>query len=157
MSLDGLNSDFSDVLIALADARADFIVVGAYAMALHGTPRSTGDIDIFVRPDAANAMRVYSALEAFGAPLESAGIAAADFAKEGLVYQIGLPPRRIDILTSISGVPFDEAASDVVEVQLNGRAIRFLGRAALIRNKKASGRPKDLVDVDVLAKRKPKK
>lgn len=104
-----LNEDFADMLHCLGEAGVEFVIVGAHALAAHGIARATGDIDIFVKPSAENAERVLAALTAFGAPLDSHGIAPADFARPGLVYQIGLPPRRIDLLTEISGVSFDEA------------------------------------------------
>ena len=105
-TLEGLNSDFRDLLILLVDNGVEFVVVGAYAVAFHGAPRASGDIDLFVRSSPENAERVFDALTTFGAPLVSAGVVAADFARPGAVYQFGLPPRRIDILTEISGVTF---------------------------------------------------
>ena len=146
-TLEGLNPDFADLLILLADGGVDFLVVGAYALALHGAPRASGDIDIFVRPSQANAQRVYEALTRFGAPLTSAQLSAADFAQPGIVYQIGLPPRRIDIMTAISGVSFDEAWASRVTADIDGRPVAFIGRDALLKNKEASGRPKDVADV----------
>src|SRR5262245_47356085 len=123
MTLEGLNSDFRDLLILLVDSGTEFVVVGAYAVAFHGAPRASGDIDLLVRPSPANAERVHDALTRFGAPLESAGVAAADFARPGTVYQIGLPPRRIDILTQISGVTFDEAWASRVTAEVEGRRV----------------------------------
>jgi hypothetical protein len=148
--LEALNPDFREVLMALTDAHAEFVVVGAYALAVHGIPRATGDIDILVRPTRENAALVWQGLVAFGAPLGAAGVAQADFARPGMVYQIGLPPRRIDVLTEISGVAFEEAWNTRVTRTLEGRTIAFLGREALVRNKRASGRPKDLTDADRL-------
>jgi hypothetical protein len=144
------NDDFVDVVRCLDDARADFIVVGAYALAANGVVRATADIDIFVRASADNAARVYDALLAFGAPLAAHDVKAEDFTRVGTVYQMGLPPRRIDILTEISGVTYGEAAEDVVEGHLGDRVVRFLGRKALIRNKRAAGRHKDLGDAEAL-------
>lgn len=138
MNLDGLNEDFKDLLLALADARADFVVVGAYALAAHGIPRTTGDIDVLVRADPQNAIKVYAALLSFGAPLAVAGVLKSDFETPGQVYQIGLPPRRIDVLTNISGVSFDEALVDKKVLVLDGRSIAFIGREALIANKPLS-------------------
>ena len=92
MTLEGLNEDFRDLLVLLADAGAEFLVVGAYALAFHGAPRASGDIDLFVRASPGNAARVFAALARFGAPLEAAGMTPADFARPGVVYQIGLPP-----------------------------------------------------------------
>ncbi|MES1172659.1 MAG: nucleotidyl transferase AbiEii/AbiGii toxin family protein [Bacteroidota bacterium] len=146
-SIDGLNEDFRDILVLLADANVEFVVVGAYALALHGAPRFSGDIDIFVRAEPRNADRVLTALVRFGAPLASAGISATDFARAGTVYQIGLPPRRIDILTEISGVTFDEAWASRELTSVENRPVPFIGRAAFLKNKEAAGRPKDLADV----------
>lgn len=145
-----LNADFLDMLDALAAHGVDFLVVGAHAMAAHGVPRATGDIDLLVRPSADNAARVLDALRTFGAPVDAHGVTASDFSREGNVYEIGLPPRRIDILTRISGVPFDEAWRSRFEATVAGRTLRFLGREALIANKKAAGRDKDLLDVKLL-------
>jgi hypothetical protein len=107
-SLEDFNPDFRDVLGAFAAEAVEFVVVGAYALALHGVPRFTGDLDLFVRPTAENAARVWRALVRFGAPVQAAGVSEVDFATPGIVYQIGLPPSRIDVLTEISGLSFDE-------------------------------------------------
>jgi hypothetical protein len=146
MTLEELHEDFRDLLILFADADVDFVIVGAYALAFHGAPRASGDIDLFIRPTMANARRVFDALARFGAPLESAGVTPSDFARPGTVYQIGLPPRRIDVLTEISGVTFDEAWASRVTAEVDGRSVGFIGRAALLRNKEAAGRPKDIAD-----------
>jgi hypothetical protein len=146
MTLEELHEDFRDLLILFADANVDFVIVGAYALAFHGAPRASGDIDLFIRPTLANAGRVFDALARFGAPLESAGVTPSDFARSGTVYQIGLPPRRIDVLTEISGVTFDEAWASRVMAEVDGRSVGFIGRAALLRNKEAAGRPKDIAD-----------
>jgi hypothetical protein len=141
-----LNEDFADVLFALVDAEVDFLVVGAHALAAHGVVRSTGDLDVFVRPSVDNARRVVVALEAFGAPLATHGVSEHDFSRPNTVYQLGLPPRRIDILTSISGVDFDDAARDGLLVRLPRAQFRVPNRQALLANKRASGRAKDLED-----------
>jgi Nucleotidyl transferase of unknown function (DUF2204) len=154
-TLEGLNSDFRDLLILLVDNGTEFVVVGAYAVAFHGAPRASGDIDLFVRPSPANAERVYHALTRFGAPLASAGVASADFAHPGTVYQIGLPPRRIDILTQISGVTFDEAWASRTTAEVEGRPVGFIGREALLKNKEATGRPKDAADISRLRRTDP--
>lgn len=145
-----LNSDFRDMLAALLDAAATFLVVGAHAMAVHGVPRATGDIDLWVRPDPENAERVLAALTEFGAPVEAMGLTLDDLAKPGTVYQIGLPPRRVDILTEIDGVSFEEAWQSRVIEEVSGLDVPFLSRETLLRNKKASGRTKDLADVELL-------
>ena len=150
MTLDGLNDDFHDLLIFFVDAGVEFVIVGAYALAFHGAPRASGDIDVLVRPSVENADRVVAALGRFGAPLQSAGITSGDFARPGHVYQIGVPPRRIDVMTQISGVSFDEAWASRVTGELDGRPIGFIGRDALIKNKQAAGRPKDLADLSRL-------
>jgi hypothetical protein len=148
--LRGLNADFRDLLVCLGREGAEYVLVGAYALAFHGVPRATGDIDVLVRPTVENAARVWRALVAFGAPLAAAGVQPEDFATPGLVYQIGLPPRRIDVLTEISGVSFDEAWGTRGVAELDGLPVPFLGRATLIANKRATGRLKDLADVERL-------
>ena len=150
MSEPALNDDFVDMLRALGAAGVEFVVVGAHALAAHGLPRATGDIDVLVRPSAENADRVMRALVDFGAPIEAHGISTRDFATGGTVYQIGLPPRRIDILTEISGVSFEEAWATRLTADVGGLRLSFLGRDALIQNKLASGRDKDLLDVKLL-------
>ncbi len=154
-SLDDLNPDFRDLLVLLADEGADFVVVGAYALAFHGAPRASGDIDVFVRATAENAAKVYRALFKFGAPMEAAGLKETDLASAGLVYQIGLPPRRIDVLTEISGVTFDQAWAGRQTTMVNGRVVPVIGRDHFLINKRAAGRPKDLADAARLAKRRP--
>lgn len=145
-----MNEDFLDLLTALLQAQARFLVVGAHALAVHGVPRATGDLDVWVDADDSNADRVWSALLRFGAPLVALGIAREDFASPERVVQIGLPPRRIDVLTSISGVGFEEAWSGRVTRRVGGLEVPFLGREALVRNKRASGRRKDLADLEAL-------
>lgn len=146
----GMNQDFLDVLRAMAERKVEFVVVGAFALACHGIPRATGDIDIFVRPSTGNACRVIAALKDFGAPVELHGISEADLTKPGCVYQIGLPPRRIDILTDISGLSFDEVWRTKVPKDIDGVEVFFIGREAMIVNKGASGRLKDLADIKAL-------
>ncbi len=137
------------MLSALSVAEADYLVVGAYALAAHGFPRATGDIDLWIRPTKENAVRVWEALAAFGAP--TSRITVEDFSTPDIVCQIGIAPRRIGILTSISGVAFEQAWADRISVELDGLTIPVIGRAHLLVNKRASGRPKDLVDVETLA------
>jgi hypothetical protein len=130
------------------------MIVGAHALAVHGVVRATGDLDIWVRPDAANAERVWRALIRFGAPVETSSLTQADLAKPGIVYQIGLPPRRIDLLTEISGVEFDDAWESRTVQTVEHLEVAFLGREALLRNKRVTGRTKDLADVEALEKQK---
>lgn len=152
-----LDEDSRDLIALFATHGVEFLVVGAHALAVNGFPRATQDLDLWVKPSPANAERVIAALKAFGAPLNQHGVTQADFDHPGTTYQIGLPPRRIDIISDISGVTFDEAWPEHVTAPLGGRTIPFLGRAALIKNKKATGRLKDLADVEVLEGGKPKK
>jgi len=140
-----LNPDFRDILSAFVDEGVEFLLVGAYALAVHGHPRATGDLDLWVRPSPENAQRVWRALEKFGAPLSQ--LAPEDLQRPDLIFQIGVAPRRIDILTSIEGVTFEEAWPARLEVEIEGLTVPVLSREHLIRNKKASGRPQDLADV----------
>jgi hypothetical protein len=143
-----LNDDFLDMLRCLIEARVDFVIVGAHALAAHGHPRATGDLDVLVEE---NARRVIQALVRFGAPLAAHGVSQADFEVTDNVYQIGLPPRRIDVLTSITGVSYEEARASRLVVEALGMKLPILGRDAFIENKRATGRPKDLADVAALA------
>ena len=145
-----LPQDFRDFLIELHTAGAEFVVVGGHAVAFHGHPRATKDLDILVRATVRNASRVYQALAAFGAPLETFEVGEADFATYEGVIQIGLPPRRIDILNRATGITFDEAIANSEEFDLDGRPIRVIGFDALIRNKSAAGRDQDLADINAL-------
>jgi hypothetical protein len=143
-----MNQDFVDLLRAFVGADVRFLVVGAYALAIHGRPRATGDLDVWIDATAENATRVIRALATFGAPL--AEIAEADFARPGVVYQIGVPPGRIDILTELSGLTFDEALLDCVRRPFGDVQVDFIGLKSFIRNKRATGRPRDLADIDGL-------
>lgn len=147
-----LNDDYLDMLAALLQAQVEFVLVGAYAMAVHGTARATADINLFVRPSTANAQRVLQALTSFGAPLQAHDVTGEDFAVPGTVYQIGLPPRRIDLLTAIDGVGFDEAIRNAVVTQFGELQVPVIGKAELLRNKRASGRDKDRIDAELLDK-----
>jgi hypothetical protein len=131
-----------------------FVIVGAYAVSVHAEPRATGDLDVFVEPTPENAARVHEALLRFGAPLRE--ITVADLATPNIVFQIGLPPRRIDILTSITAVSFVEAWEERVEVTYGDVRVPVIGRLALIRNELALGRPRDLSDVDSLRRLGPR-
>lgn len=145
-----MNPDFLDFVRALLHVQARFLVVGAHALAVHGVSRATGDIDLWIDRTPENAERVWAALIEFGAPVEALGISAADLQRPNLVVQVGLPPRRIDILTDISGITFAEAWSGRVIHAIQSLNIPFLGRAAFIQNKRSSGRLKDLADVEAL-------
>ena len=136
------------MLSALNEAQVEYLVVGAYAMASHGCPRATGDIDFWVRPTKANAARVWSALIAFGAPTSQ--ISMDDFTTADIVFQIGVPPQRIDILTTISGVDFAQAWKGRLVADVDGLQATVIGWRELRQNKIASARPKDLLDVQIL-------
>ena len=140
-----LNPDFRDMLSVLCDEGVEFLLVGAYALATHGLPRATGDMDIWIRCSQENAARVWRALRRFRAPLT--GLNEDDLNTPNLVFQIGIAPRRIDLLTSIDAVQFDEAWPDRRVVEIEGLSIGVIGRSHLIQNKKAVGRPQDLADV----------
>jgi hypothetical protein len=144
------HQDFIDVIACLKAEACDFVIIGAHALAAHGAPRATGDLDVFIRADPNNAQRVYRALVRFGAPVAAHGISAEDFARPGTVYQMGLPPRRIDILTAITGVSFDDAAADPIVGRLGPESVPCIGFEALLRNKRATGRTKDMADAEAL-------
>jgi hypothetical protein len=143
-----MNQDFIDLLRALSAADVRFMIVRAYALAIHGHPRATGDLDIWVDATPQNAKRVLRVLEQFGAPLSE--VTAADFEVPGTVFQIGLPPRRIDILTELTGITFDEAWAGRLRRPFGGVEVDFIGRTAYLKNKRATGRPQDLADAAAL-------
>ena len=140
-------TDFRDLLAALVESGVRFMVVGAHALAAHGVPRMTGDLDVWLDPTEENAGRVWSALARFGAPLGSLSLRESDFTRTEQVVQLGLPPYRIDLMTSISGVDFRDAWEGRLVGTLFDVPVAFIGRDALLRNKRASGRPRDLEDV----------
>jgi hypothetical protein len=142
--------DFRDLLAELVKAEARFLVVGAHALSVHGVPRATVDLDVWIDRTPDNARRIWRALAEFGAPLEDLNVRVDDLTRPEVVVQLGLPPLRIDILTAVSGITFDEAWPDRVEAPFGDVLVPFLGRAALIRNKRASGRRKDLGDLEAL-------
>ena len=143
-----MNQDFLDLLSAFAAHDVRFLIVGAYALGVHGRPRATGDLDIWVEPTAENAGRLVAALTDFGAPLTE--VSAEDFSRPGIVFEIGLPPVRIDILTELSGVAFEEAWPGRVMAPFGPAETPFIGRDAFIRNKRATGRARDLGDLESL-------
>jgi hypothetical protein len=144
-----MNPDFLELLRAFVDAEVRFMIVGAYALALHGRPRATGDLDVWVEATPENAVRVVRALTEFGAPLS--GVSRDDFAREGVTYQIGVPPVRIDILTELTGLRFAEAWPGRLRRAFGDLEVDFIGREAFISNKRATGPPKDLVDIEEMA------
>jgi hypothetical protein len=142
-----VNGDYRDFLEALVGQGARFLIVGAHALAAHGYPRSTVDIDIWIDATTDNADRVWRALAQFGAPLEDLSIGREDLTRKDVVVQLGLPPNRIDILTGVTGLKFESAWANHVEDVLEGVRVPVLGLAELIANKRATGRDKDRVDV----------
>jgi hypothetical protein len=143
-----LNEDFLDLLSALHVAEARFLVVGAYAVGVHGRPRATKDLDLWVEASDENAAKVFQALREFGAPLGD--LTERDLAVVGTAFKMGEPPRRIDILTQIDGVTFEDAWPRHVDAQFGAVPCTVIGRDDLLANKRASGRPQDLADVDAL-------
>ena len=143
-----MNPDFRDLLSAFSAARVEYLLVGAYAMAVHGLPRATGDMDVWVRRTPDNAKRVLEALAAFGAPVGA--LSPSDFEAEDAVFQIGVAPCRIDVLTAIDGVEFAAAWEARVRTILEGLEVPVIAPAQLLLNKRALGRPKDMGDVAFL-------
>ena len=145
-----LNPDYKDMSSALIDCGVEFLVVGAYALAAHGLPRATGDIDFWIARSPENSNRVIAALTRFGAPISD--WTAADFQQPELVFQIGVEPRRIDIITSIGHLNFDEAWKRRITVRVDGIELPVISRDDLIQSKQEAGRPQDLADVARLKK-----
>jgi hypothetical protein len=140
-----MSPDFRDLLAEFNAHGVEFLVVGAHALAAHGLVRATKDLDVWVRPDPANAEKVLAALNAFGAPLHD--LTAEDLSNPGLIFQIGVEPIRIDVLTRIDGVDFGSAWAERFEARFADQTVSVLSRAHLIQNKKAAGRDQDLLDV----------
>lgn len=151
-----MNEDYRDFVAAMIEAGARFLIVGAHALAAHGIPRATVDLDIWIERSPENAGRVWRALAAFGAPVDALRVSEDDLTKADMVAQFGLPPNRIDVLTGITGIEFDEAWPGRLVSDFGGLRAPFLGRDALIRNKKASGRTKDLADIEAITRQQPR-
>jgi len=152
-----LPEDFRDFLIELVDAQAEFVVLGGHAVAFHGHPRATKDLDVLVRATSDNASRVFRALAAFGAPLAAFEVSETDFSTYDGVLQIGLPPRRVDVLNRADGITFDQAVAAGDAFELEGRRIPVIGLDALLANKRAAAREQDLADVKALERRPAKR
>lgn len=140
-----MNPDFRDILSAFCAEGVEFLLVGAYALAAHGLPRATGDIDLWIGTSGDNPARVRLALARFGAPVDQ--LSLSELSRPNLVFQIGVVPRRIDVLTSIDGVDFASAWIDRMDTDVGGIVVPVLSRALLMRNKRASARPQDLADL----------
>ncbi len=143
-----LNEDYKEILQCFVDEGVEFLIVGAYAMAAHGYPRATMDIDIWVRPSRSNAEAVLCALRRFRAPLRS--LTLDDLQEDDTIFQIGVAPRRIDIITGASGLRFEEVFARSITIRIEGLLVRVPSLDDLITNKKASGRTKDLADAEAL-------
>jgi len=146
----GLNQDFIDLLQALVEHQVRFLLVGAHAMAVHGVPRSTGDMDVLYEAEPQNVEYLLQALRSFGAPVEAHGVTEASLLEPRTVYQIGLPPRRIDLINHIDGVSFEDAWVSKIDVDLDQLKVPVIGVDALRKNKASTGRHKDLLDVELL-------
>jgi predicted nucleotidyltransferase len=143
-----LNDDYKEMLQCLSEEDVKFLLVGAYALAVHGFPRATKDIDFFVWATPQNAANLIRALIKFGAPMD--GVSESDFSSEGVIFQIGNSPRRIDIITAIDGVKFDQAYAKRKTFAIEGLQVPVISLEDLIANKRASGRKQDLADVEKL-------
>ncbi len=149
------NKDLLEFVELLNANRVEYLVVGGFAVAWHGYPRFTADIDFLIRPQRDNAESVIKTLSEFG--FASIGIVAEDLSRSDQIVQLGVKPNRIDIITSIAGVPFEDAWASRVDGSIEGRSVQFIGRDALIRNKEATGRPQDISDAHALRQRTPRK
>jgi hypothetical protein len=143
-----VQSDFRDLLALFNAYQVDYMIIGAHALAYHGAPRYTGDMDLLVRPDPENAQRILQALDEFG--FGGLGLVAQDFATPGKVIQLGVVPVRVDIVTSITGVTWEEAAAGRVHGKYGDVSVCFIGRNEFILNKQALGRKKDQADLEAL-------
>ncbi len=147
-----MHSDFKDLIATFNAESVEYLIVGAHALAAHGFVRATKDLDVWIRPEAANASRVMRALRVFGAPLHD--LTVEDLCAPGVIFQMGVAPIRIDVITEIDGVTFDEAWSLRVSALFGEIPATFLSREHLIVNKRAAGRDQDLVDVKLLEEKK---
>lgn len=143
-----VNKDFRDLFAEFNALGVDYLVVDAYALAVHGHVRATKDLDVWVRPESLNAQKVFRALEAYGAPMQD--LTPEDFAQPGLTFQIGVAPIRIDVLSSIDGVTFDAAWPQKVNARYGDQEVFVISRGDLLTNKRTAARLQDLADVEAL-------
>ena len=146
-----VQQDFRELLALFNDHRVSYVIVGGYALAFHGAPRFTGDLDIFVKPDHENAGRIVAALGAFG--FASLGLTESDFERPDQVIQLGVSPVRVDLLTSITGLSWEEVIASRVPSNYGDVPVNYIGREELILNKRATGRAKDLADLEALGEK----
>ena len=143
-----VQQDFRDLLALFNKHKVDYIIVEAYALGFHGIPRYTGDLDVFVKPESMNARNLMRALHEFG--FGSVGLTESDFEEAGRVVQLGFPPVRVDLLTSLTGVSWEQARSGRVEGEFGDLSVHYIGRNDLIANKRSLGRKKDLAELEAL-------
>lgn len=143
-----VQQDFKELLALFKEYKVEFMIVGGYALAFHGAPRFTGDLDLLVRPNLANAERILTALHLFG--FHSAGLTTEDFETPECVVQLGFPPVRIDIITSLTGVVWEEAFAGRVPGRFGDVEVSYLGKSQFIKNKRVIGRHKDLADIEAI-------
>jgi hypothetical protein len=143
-----VQKDFRKLLALFNEHKVEYVIVGGYALAFHGAPRYTGDIDILIHPDTANAHRILAALDEFG--FGSVDLKAADFQKQGNVIQLGVPPVRVDIITSLTGVSWEDVCAGRVHGKYGDIPVHYIGREQFVSNKRAVGRKKDLADIEAL-------
>ncbi|OGW55560.1 MAG: hypothetical protein A2Y81_05555 [Nitrospirae bacterium RBG_13_43_8] len=146
-----VQKDFRELLELFNKHNVEYMIVGGYALAFHGAPRYTGDLDIFIRPDSMNAQRIMRALKDFG--FESVGLTEEDFKKPDNVIQLGVPPVRVDIVTSLTGIPWESALEQRVQGRYGDVQVHYIGREQFILNKRSMGRKKDLADIEALGEK----
>lgn len=147
-----IQEDFREFFVLLNAHKVEFIIVGGYALAFHGAPRYTGDIDVYINPTHTNAKQIVNALKDFG--FSSLDISVEDFQKEDHVIQLGLPPVRIDIITSITGVSWEQADSSKISGKYGDVPVFYISREQYLVNKRATGRAKDIADIEALGEDK---
>ncbi len=150
-----LAKDFEDFLQLLNKHKVEYMIVGGYALAFHGKPRHTGDLDIWINITSENARSMVQVVKEFG--MQSLGLKEADFLRPGYITQIGYPPLRIDILNNIDGLEFKEAKKEMQIIDTDGLSVKYIGLHDFVKNKLASGRPQDLTDIKEIQKKVPVK
>ncbi len=143
-----IQKDFKEFFALFNAHKVEYVIVGGYALAFHGAPRYTGDIDVLVRAEKANALNILAALSDFG--FSELDLSVDDFSDPDRVLQLGMPPVRIDILTSLTGITWQEASTDTLDLDYGGVPVKVVGREALLINKRATGRAQDLADIEAL-------